>query len=350
MDNTQTAGFFTYNEIHSQGDVWKKTIESAPDQFKKLTEWLDEPCDEVIFTGCGSTHYLSLAAAKTWTFLTGRSARGIPASEIWFYPDYTFSKLKPKLVAVSRSGVTTETINALDIFEKKIGQEGLVISCYPESSMVQSLSFAVLAEDAQETSVAQTRSFSSMYILAQLLAAAASANQAFISELSKLPEAFSKLVSENEDLVKTIGFDPKYQHYVFLGSGVNYGLASETMLKMKEMSTSVSEVFSFMEFRHGPMSVITENSLVIGFVSDARKQEEMKVLTDMKSLGATTFALIEDEKDSDADITIALQSGVSEVARGALYLPLLQLLGYYHAISKGLDPDKPTNLSSVVYL
>jgi len=68
------------------------------------------------------------------------------------------------------------------------------------------------------------------------------------------------------------------------------------MLKMKEMSTSVSEVFSFMEFRHGPMSVITEESLVIGLITDARKREELKVLADMKALGATTMALIEDRE------------------------------------------------------
>ena len=350
MENTNTAGSYTYNEIQSQGEVWKKTIESSPDQLDRVADWLAKSYDEVIFTGCGSTHYLSLAAAKTWTFLTGHSARGIPGSEIWYYPEYTFTDLKPKLVAVSRSGETTETIKALEVFKQKTTQDGLIIGCYPESSMVLSSSFTLLAKDAQETSVAQTRSFSNMYLLAQLLAAAASANQEFTSELSQLPEAFSTLVSENEDLVKTIAFDPKFKHFVFLGSGVNYGLASETMLKMKEMSTSVSEAFSFMEFRHGPMSVITENSLVIGFVSDARKREEMKVLTDMKSLGATALALIEDEKDSNADFTIGLKSGISELARGALYLPLLQLLGYYHAISKGLDPDKPTNLSSVVYL
>jgi len=350
MHNIDIAGSCTYNEIQSQGDIWRKTIDSSPEQFDQLAAWLEKPYDEVIFTGCGSTHYLSLAAAKTWTYLTGCSARGIPGSEIWYYPDYTFTSLKPRLVAVSRSGETTETIHALDEFKKRVGDEGLVISCYPESNMVRSSSFTLLAKDAQETSVAQTRSFSSMYILAQLLAAAASGNKGFSNELSQLPGALPNLVSKNEELVKTIGFDPKYQHFVFLGSGVNYGLASETMLKMKEMSTSVSEVFSFMEFRHGPMSVITNNSLVIGFISDSRKSEEMKVLSDMKSLGATTLAMIENEKDSIADFTIGLESGVSELARGALYLPLLQLLGYYHAISKGLDPDYPTNLSSVVYL
>jgi len=347
---TSSTENYTYKEIMSQGEIWRKTIDSSPQQLDQLAEWLDKPNDEVIFTGCGSTHYLSLAAAKTWTYLTGCSSRGIPGSEIWYYPEYTFTKLTPKLVAVSRSGETTETIHALDEFRKKVGHEGLVISCYPESNMVRSSSFTLLAKDAQETSVAQTRSFSSMYILAQLLAAAASGNKGFSNELSQLPRTFPNLVLKNEELVKTIGFNPKFQHFVFLGSGVNYGLASETMLKMKEMSTSVSEVFSFMEFRHGPMSVITNNSLVIGFISDSRRSEEMKVLSEMKSLGATTLALIENEKDSVADYTIALQSGVSELARGALYLPLLQLLGYYHAISKGLDPDNPTNLSSVVYL
>lgn len=347
---TTTNGNHTYVEIKSQGEIWKKTLDSSSEQLNKLHEWLEETYDEVIFTGCGSTHYLSLAASKTWTYLTGCSARGIASSEIWYYPDYTFSKLKPKLVAISRSGETTETIHALDEFKKKNGNEGLVISCYPESSMVRTSSFTLMAKDAQEKSIAQTRSFSNMYILVQLLAAAASENIGFMNELMQLPQVFSALVSKNEELVKTIGFDKKYQHFVFLGSGVNYGLASETMLKMKEMSTSISEVFNFMEFRHGPMSVISNESLVIGFISDSRKKEEMKVLSDMNALGATTLALIEDEKESSADFTIGLESGISELARGVLYLPMLQLLAYYHALSKDLDPDKPKNLSSVVYL
>lgn len=347
---SSTAGVFTYEEIMSQGEIWKKTITSSAVQVESIREWISYPREEVIFAGCGSTYYLSLSAAKTWTILTGESARGVPSSEIWYYPYATFSKLKPSLVAVSRSGETTETINSFKVFREKYNEEGLVISCYPNSVMAQSSKLTLLAPDAHETSIAQTRSFSSMYILSQILAATVANNDGFIRELTRLPDVFSRIIPKNEDLVKEIGCDLKYQHIVFLGSGVFYGLACETMLKMKEMSTSISEVFNFMEIRHGPMSVISDKSLVIGLISDTRKKEELKVLTDMKALGATTLALVEDATDVNADFTIELQSGISEVARGAAYLPLLQLMGYYHSIQKGLNPDKPTSLNTVVYL
>jgi glutamine---fructose-6-phosphate transaminase (isomerizing) len=348
MDNLN--GSYTYNEIMSQGEIWKKVLEKSSSQLSHIEEWIRKPHDEVIFIGCGSTHYLSLSAAKVWTSLTNEPARGIPSSEIWYYPLSTFSRQKPLLVAISRSGETTETLKAIDVYKAKYKEESLVICCYPESSMVNSAKLKMLATDAFETSIAQTRSFSSMYILSQVLGGHASKNDKFILELTELPSLFLKTVKNYEPLIKEIGSDPLYQHFVFLGSGVNFGLASETMLKMKEMSTSVSEVFNFMEYRHGPMSMITKQSLVIGFISDARKNEELQVLRDMKSLGATTLALVENSSGVDADHIIELNSNISDVARGAIYLPFLQLLGFYHSISRGLNPDKPTNLSSVVYL
>lgn len=345
-----TNGKHTYAEIKSQGEIWQKVLENAEPQIKNISGWLEKKHDEVIFTGCGSTHYLSLSAAKIWTALTRESARGIPSSEAWYYADSTFSKQRPLMVAVSRSGETTETIKAIDYYKKAYGEDVLVVSCYPESSMVKSAGKKLLAADAQEISVAQTRSFSSMFILCQLLAGYAAHNTAYIEELKKLPGVFSNLVKQYEPLIKTIAEDKKYQHFVFLGSGLNYGLASEVMLKMKEMSTSISEVFHFMEFRHGPMSMITERSLVIGLVSDSRKEEELKVLQDMKALGATTMALVDHADGVKADHIIEFGTTISDEARGALYLPVLQLLGYYHSLSKGLDPDQPTNLSAVVYL
>ncbi len=342
-------GMNTLTEVKSQGEIWQKVLETGKDQLKFIDGWRLKRHDEIIFIGCGSTYYLSMTAAKIWTMLTKESARGIPSSEVWYYSDSTFSKLKPLLVAVSRSGETTETINAIESFKKTYGDDVLVISCYPDSRMVKTASQKLLAPDAQETSVAQTRSFSSMLILCQLLAGYAVNNTAYMGELQKLPQLFPTLVNQYEPLIKTIATNTKYQHFVFLGSGLNYGLASEVMLKMKEMSTSVSEVFHFMEFRHGPMSMITDRSLVIGLVSDSRKGEEIKVLQDMKALGATTLALVNHATDVKADYIIELGTTMPDAARGVLYLPLMQLLGFYHSLSKGLDPDKPTNLSSVVY-
>lgn len=347
---SSSIGMHTYAEIMSQGEVWQKVLETGKEQLKSIDAWKSKKHDEVIFIGCGSTHYLSLSAAKIWTTLTKESARGIPSSEIWYYANSNISKQKPLLVAVSRSGETTETINAIDTFKKIYGDDVLIISCYPDSNMAKTATFQLLAPDAKETSVAQTRSFSSMYILCQLLAGYVAGNISFIDELQQLPQLFSRIVKKFEPLISSIAKDPKYQHFVFLGSGLNYGLASEVMLKMKEMSTSTSEVFHFMEFRHGPMSMITDQSLVIGLVSDARKEEEIKVLQDMKALGATTLAIVNHSKDVKADYVIELDTEISDAARNILNLPLLQLLGYYHSLSKGLNPDQPTNLSSVVYL
>jgi glutamine---fructose-6-phosphate transaminase (isomerizing) len=343
-------GMYTYTEIMSQGEVWGRVLENFENQEKNLKGWATKKHDEVLFIGCGSTHYLSLSAAKTWTTITRESARGIPSSEVWYYGESTLSRKKHLLVAVSRSGETTETLKATEFFQKTYGDNILVISCVPNSCLARKVSSKLLAPEAQEKSVAQTRSFSSMYILAELLAGYTANNQAFIEDLRQLPALFSKVMGKYEPLIKIIAEDPKYQHFVFLGSGINYGLANEVMLKMKEMSTSVSEAFHFMEFRHGPMSMITDRSLVIGLVSDSRKSEELKVLQDMRALGATTMALVNHKSDVVADHIFEFDSSISETGRSVMNLPLLQLLGYYHSLSKGLNPDQPTHLTSVVYL
>jgi len=230
-----TNGSHTYYEIMSQGEVWKKVLGKCSAQQKPIEHWINKTHDEVIFIGCGSTHYLALSAAKVWTSLTFEAAHGIPSSEIWYYPISTFSNHKPLLVAISRSGETTETIKAIEVYKNKYKEENLVICCYPESRMVLLSELALIADDASENSIAQTRSFSSMYILSQVLAGFSSKNSKFIEELNQLPSIFLRTVNKYEPLVKELGSNPFYQHFVFLGSGVNYGLASETMLKMKEM-------------------------------------------------------------------------------------------------------------------
>lgn len=340
----------TYTEIMSQGDTWKSILLKAQAQLECVLTWLQQPYGEVIFTGCGSTHYLSISAAKHWIELTKKSAQGVPSSEIWYYPSSTFSASQPLLVAVSRSGETTETIQAIRVYKKLFGKACLAICCYPESSMIKEVSYALLAEDAQEISIAQTRSFSSMFILTQLLAGYAAGNTAYIRELHRIPEQFNKIIEKYDSLVKMVANNRYIHHFVFLGSGLYYGLASEIMLKLKEMSVSISEVYHFMEFRHGPMSMITDQSLVIGLMSDDRKKEENRVLQDMKKLGAKTLAITENRIGVEADYIIELETGLSEQARGALFLPTMQLMSYYHAVAKGLNPDQPKNLQAVVHL
>jgi glucosamine--fructose-6-phosphate aminotransferase (isomerizing) len=129
-----------------------------------------------------------------------------------------------------------------------------------------------------------------------------------------------------------------------LGSGSRHGLACELSLKMKEMSLSHSEPFHFMEFRHGPKSMVTKSTLTIGLRSTVNGARESAVLEDVRALGSRIL----DIAGTGSDVQFA--SGLDEAVRNVLYLPVGQLIAFERSISKGLNPDKPNNLDTVVKL
>jgi glucosamine--fructose-6-phosphate aminotransferase (isomerizing) len=136
----------------------------------------------------------------------------------------------------------------------------------------------------------------------------------------------------------------------FLGSGPQYGVANEAMLKMKEMSISHSEAYHFMEFRHGPKSMVDSQTLVVALLADAAYGHEAAVLDEMAGLGATTLALAPARREVQATQVMRLPADLPWWAYPVLYLPPLQLLAYHRAASKGLDPDNPRHLDAVVTL
>jgi glucosamine--fructose-6-phosphate aminotransferase (isomerizing) len=338
----------TLREIMSQGETWAATITAAKAQMHTLADWLRQPRSEVLFTGCGSTHYLSLSAAATWQSLTGIRAHGLPASELWLFPDANLPRQPSLLVTVSRSGETTETLNAMEAYLTATACDYLAISCYADSELAKRSPRLLLAEHAYEESIAQTRSFTSMYLLAQMIAGFAARRDDHLEQLNELPNHFNRLVETYAPLAKQLADNWRLERFVFLGSGVNYGLASEAMLKMKEMSLSPSEVFHFLEFRHGPKSMVGPGTLIVGLVSDEARQHELMILKEMHDLGGTTLAITETARDVQVDYVIELNSSLNQLARSLLFLPVLQLIAYHRAINKGLDPDCPANLEAVV--
>ncbi|HRR51694.1 MAG TPA: SIS domain-containing protein, partial [Candidatus Cloacimonas sp.] len=125
------------------------------------------------------------------------------------------------------------------------------------------------------------------------------------------------------------------------------------ILLIKEMSLSISEAYQTLEYRHGPMSMVGSEVLIVFLMSERSIPEEKKLLLEMKKLGAHTFVICDradKEIKENSDFIVELQSGVSEYARLILYMPITQLLGFYQARYKGLDPDNPKNLSQVVQI
>jgi glutamine---fructose-6-phosphate transaminase (isomerizing) len=343
-------GKHTYREIMSQGETWEATLKAFEEQAGKVSGLLGKSFSQTLFTGCGSTYYLSWAAAANWQSLTQRRARGVPASEIWLQPDTLLTSEQTLLVAVSRSGETTETLRALDVFRQRGGRDVLAVSVYGERDFIRQAEYSLVTRGAEEESVAQTRSFTSMYLLTQAAAALAASRADQLESLRQVAQHFAALVRGYEPLARDLAQDSRLERFIFLGSGANYGLACEAMLKMKEMSLSPSEAFHFMEFRHGPKSVAAPGTLIVGLVGDTAQDEERKVLEEMRDLGATVLAVADSPSKIRADHVVALNSGLNEQARSVLLLPILQLLAFYRAYEKGLNPDRPTNLDAVVRL
>ena len=344
-----SKGQHTFTEIMSQPVVWGEVISSfQSDQARILQSWKKLVPREVLFIGCGSTHYLSQSAAAIFQGLTAVPSRACPSSELLFFPDQVLSNpAETLLVAISRSGITTETIQAVNRFKAVGGRAAWTITCYPENELSKISDLTLAAEAAQEESVAQTRSFSSMLILAKALAATVAGID--IAPLTTLPSTLERLLEDKGALFASLGRRLDLLQIFFLGSGPQFGIASEAMLKMTEMSITSSEAYHFMEFRHGPMSMVNEQTMVVGLIGQQTRAHEEKVLLEMGTLGAETVGL-NSLSNACCRYQVGFDPAMGSWILPALYLPLLQLMAYYRAIAKGLDPDNPRNLVSVISL
>jgi glucosamine--fructose-6-phosphate aminotransferase (isomerizing) len=339
-------GHHTRHEILSQPEAWAAALTVLREEAPAIRDFFRSGhFDSILLTGCGSTYYLALSAAAVAQELLGLSARGLPASEIWLNTGSAYaSNGETLLVAVSRSGETTETLRACEAFRAREHGDVLTLSCYPGRALTQLGALNLVFPSGQEESVAQTRAFSTLYLAAVALAALWANRDDLLDELSRLPALCQSLISNSQILSHSLGKDSGLDRFYFLGSGPRYGLACELSLKMKEMSLSHSEPFHFMEFRHGPKSMVTPSTLIVGLVSESNREHELAVLDDMRAMGARILAL--DERNGD----VAFGSGLSEIARNILYLPFGQLFAFERALSKNLNPDKPENLDPFVVL
>jgi len=335
----------TETEILSQTEAWAQALETVSNQSKAVNALFQRNFEQVIFTGCGSTYYLSVAAAALYRFLTGRSAQAAPAGDLLLNPQvYLPRNARTLLVAVSRSGATTETLRAIDRFRSLTEGAVLTISNYEHTPMASQGDLALVIPKGQEQSAAQTRSFASMYVAACGLCALAAGRLDLLEAMHQLPEIGQRLITQFGPAARAEGADLNISRIYFLGSGLLFGLACEVNLKMKEMTLTDSEPFHFLEFRHGPMSMVTPQTLLIGLLSESNLRHERQVLDEMALLGGRVFSL----GDSQADVTI--ESRLPEAVRGVLYLPALQLMALERAYTKNLDPDHPANLTSVIHL
>lgn len=340
------AGENTHKEILSQPDVWLAAVDSLQQQADRLrTFYRDGQYDSIVYTGCGSTYFMALATAALTQQLTQIPARGVPASEAWLYPEVVYQPGKRTLlIALSRSGETTETLRAGEVFKAGVEGDFVTLSCYPNKVLSQMGTLNLVFPEAQEDSIAQTRAYSTLYLAVTVLVALWGGREAVFTQTQAVADAARRLLKTYGQLAAELGHDDSLDRFYFLGSGPRYGLASELNLKMKEMALCFSEPFHFMEFRHGPMSMVTPSTLIVGLLSEQNRAHEHAVLGEMRQRGARVLVMAETEAD------VVFNSGVDEALRNVLYLPVGQLLAFERSLHKSLDPDHPNNLDAVVKL
>lgn len=337
-------GIHTKTEILSQPEAWAEALDVVEKRKIELSGIFSADYEQVLFTGCGSTYYLSLAAAALFQEMTGQVARAVPGGELLLNDQAALTNGKTLLVAVSRSGSTTETVRAVEQFKAQNRGPVIAITNYGDQPLAGLADVALVIAKGQEQSVAQTRSFASMYVAAVAMSLLAGGRTLEYRSLPNLPVVGAKLISEYDALAQKFGANLDLDRVYFLGSGIRYGLACEVNLKMKEMTLTHSEPFHFLEFRHGPMSMVNENALVVGLVSEKNFSHEQAVLNEMRALGGHILAL------GESGLDVCFDSGIPEAGRAVLYLPVLQLMAFYRSLAKGLNPDQPKNLSAVVVL
>ncbi len=347
-------GAHTLVEILSQPLCWGALVQqleqsgdlkSLAHQFSNTQPW--------IFIGCGSSFYVAQSAAATMTALTGRRAQAVPASELMLFPELVLPEESPCVpVLISRSGRTSEVLKVAEFLRER-GIATLGISCAPGQTLETLTASALVLPAADEQSMVMTRSFTSMLMALQALAATIAGNKEFLTAQRRLPTTAEQLLRTLPRQVHDFVTTHAFADYVCLGQGALYGIACETALKLTEMSVSYAQSFHTLEFRHGPKSIVSNETLIAFLLSETGYAEELEVLEEIKKLGGTTL-VIANRADSRgraaADLLVELDADAPEAARLPLYLIAGQLMGLYTGLKKGLDPDRPRNLSRVVVL
>jgi glutamine---fructose-6-phosphate transaminase (isomerizing) len=355
INEKQYTDSHTWNEILSQGGVWQSVLEevrSSPVIEKILQSSRGKR--EWIFVGCGTSFYLAEAAAISWSLLTGRPARAIPASEVLLFPKMLQAEGEDlQAVVISRSGRTSEAVRAADLLKQGLHMPTVGITCAQNSELEYACDVSIVLPAADEQSMVMTRSFTSMLLSLQVLAARRAGNLQFIDTLRVMAERFASRIGALAVHMEAFVIQHNFADYVFLAQGPFHGIAREAALKIMEMSCSYSQFFHTLEFRHGPKAIVSPATCLTFFLSDTAQKAETEVLTEMKELGGIVLAVCNRanlEIQRASDLVIELDITGDELGLLAPSTVPCQLLGFFTGWRKGLNPDQPKNLSRVVIL
>lgn len=339
----------TLNAYVKDGKVDLSSLNLEPDQLKNL--------DRLYIVACGSAYHVGMVGKYVIEEMADLPVDVDLASE--------FRYRNPKLVKnsivviISQSGETADSLAALRL-ARDLGTPTLGVVNVQGASIARDADHVMYTYAGPEIAVATTKAYSCQLIAMDLLGIAIAEEKGVIDEtrraeligaLEKLPDQISRVI-ENKERIQWFAAKFSNAHDIFfIGRGLDYAIAMEGSLKMKEISYIHSEAYAAGELKHGTISLIEDGTLVVGVVTQDHLFEKTRSnMVEVKSRGAylmglTTYGNYNVEDTADFVVYVPR---TEQYFTPSLAIVPLQLMGYYVSVAKGLDVDKPRNLAKSV--
>lgn len=336
----------------------EKTTDDMPDfSAEQVEDSLLSGCDSVCVIACGSAMHAGLAGQFMMKKFLHIPVSVELASE-FMYTDPVVDE-KTLVIAVSQSGETIDTLEALK-YAKGKGAKSLAIINVKGSSIARESGAVLYTNAGPEIAVASTKAYTSQLALFALLVArmayvrgvfSEEETKAFVRELKKVPAAMEEVLAGKEKIHHIAGRIIGAKDIFMIGRGLDYFIAMEGSLKLKEVSYIHSEAYASGELKHGPLALITEHTPVVAVATQEQLlSKEISNIREVRSRGADVVLFAKDRvmpEEEEGYLTFVL----ADVRDEFMCLPAavaLQLLAYYVSSDKGYDVDKPRNLAKVV--
>lgn len=356
---------FMLKEIHEQPKAIRDTLTGriSKDNKQVIFEELNwdaadvASIDKILITACGTAYHAGLMAKYYIEQLARIPVEVDIASEYRYRNPLTNNKTLA--IVVSQSGETSDTLAALKE-AKRLGARSLAVTNVVGSSIAREADQTIHTWAGPEIAVASTKAYTTQLVALLLLAIylgqlngqlSPALAETILTDLHRLPELCHKIF-ENVDDIKEFA-----RHYgfkedaFFLGRSMDYAVAMEGALKLKEISYIHAEAYAGGELKHGTLALIEEGVPVIGLATQDDVRDKM--LSNIKEVKARDAIVIGVGIQGDVELAKFVDHTIYVPAADRFTLPILtviplQLLSYYAAITRGTDVDKPRNLAKSV--
>ena len=359
----QTMSTFTLTEIYQQPATWKKTCDQIRAHKDELKAFIDQVITredfDVILTGAGTSEFVGNALFPALTGKLNYKVKSYGTTDIVATPEAYLSRTKPTLlISFGRSGNSPESVGAIDAAEAVCDNIWhLFVTCNKDGALSKRAAttgncYAInLTDETHDQSFAMTSSFSNMY-LATYLCFHLDCLDETIAKVEKIMAAGQSFLDGKYGIAQQIVNEYDFNRIVYLGSNCLKGIAQESALKMLELTAGrvVTMYDTPLGFRHGPKSIIDDNTITVVYLSDDAytRQYEVDLIKEMSGQrkGNKIVAVMSaaDEAVSalvDYTVIYDLADKNESALLGLDDILFAQTLAVLKSLSMGITPDNP---------